>query len=237
MSALKKYLFYYPILRPLYYLLGLYRIYIETPQQFTFQGKSFSYFHHWHGMTYLIERIVEVPIIWDRVQAHRGQRILEVGNCLSYFFPREHDVLDKYDRNPRVMHLDVVDFKPAHPYDLIVSISTIEHVGWDEVPKEPMKTRRAIDNLVSCLAPGGELVVTWALGYNPDIDRLLKAGQLRFSETFYMLRTSHYTNRWRQVAWDEVRDARYGHPFRSGNAIAIGVIKLDANGAIVAGTS
>lgn len=237
MSTLKLYLYYYPVLRPLYYFLGLYRIYIETPRQFTFRGKSFPYFHHWHGMTYLIERIVEVPIIWDRVQANRGNRILEVGNCLSFFFPRQHDVLDKYDTKEGVVHLDVVDFKPAQPYDLIVSISTIEHVGWDEVPREPLKTIKAINNLVSCLAPGGELIVTWALGYNTDIDRLLKEGKIRFSETYYMQRTSHYTNRWRQVEWNDVREARYGYPFRSGNAIVIGVIRLDANGAIVYGTS
>lgn len=226
---LKTYLFYYPVLRPAYYILGIYRIYIQHPATFEFRGKAYPYFHHWHGMTYLIERIVEVPIVWEWVRAHQGDRILEVGNCLSYFYPRGHDVLDKYDNADGVMHLDVVDYRPDQLYDLIASISTIEHVGWDETPKEPEKTLAAIENLTRCLAPNGEMVVTWALGYNPDIDRLFRERRIRFTETFFMQRVSGFTNRWRQVAWEDVKSARYGHPFRSGNAIVIGVLKVDSD--------
>jgi SAM-dependent methyltransferase len=233
-ASLPRRVLYHAVLRPLYYLLGVYRVYLESPATFAFRGKRYPYFHHWHGMTYLIERIVEVPIIWERVQAHRGQRILEVGNCLSFFFPRSHDVIDKYDTQEGVMHVDIVDFQPAAPYDLIVSISTIEHVGWDEPEKDPDKTRVALEKMIRCLAPNGELVVTWALGYNPHIDRLLREGQLRFSETYFMKRVTHYSNRWQEVGWNDVKDARYGAPFRSGNAIVIGVVRLDATGQVIA---
>ena len=37
-------------------------------------------------------------------------------------------------------------------YDLIVTISTLEHVGWDEEPRDPSKVLRAIENLKSCYA-------------------------------------------------------------------------------------
>jgi hypothetical protein len=57
---------------------------------------------------------------------------------------------------------------------LIVSISTLEHVGWDEEDKNPVKVLQAIEILKSLLAPLGKIVVTLPLGYNPIIDDYLK---------------------------------------------------------------
>jgi len=56
----------------------------------------------------------------------------------------------------------------------IVSISTIEHMGWDETPRDPKKIPLALENLIECLAPGGEVVVTLPMGYNIYLDKLLK---------------------------------------------------------------
>ena len=49
----------------------------------------------------------------------------------------------------------------------IVSISTLEHVGWDENTKDPDKIFQAIKNLKSYLVPRGKLIVTMPIGYNP----------------------------------------------------------------------
>jgi hypothetical protein len=54
-----------------------------------------------------------------------------------------------------------------------VSISTLEHVGWDEMTREPMKILKAIENLKNLTNPKGKIVVTLPLGYNPELDRLL----------------------------------------------------------------
>ena len=55
----------------------------------------------------------------------------------------------------------MVDFKPAQKYDLIVSVSTLEHVGWDEEVKDPLKIIRALENLKNnCLTQDGEIVAT-----------------------------------------------------------------------------
>ncbi len=49
---------------------------------------------------------------------------------------------------------DIVEFVPQDKYDLIISISTLEHVGWDEQPQKPGKLLQAIDHLrATCLAP------------------------------------------------------------------------------------
>lgn len=112
--------------------------------------------------------------------------VLEVGNVLSYRFGVSHDILDKYDINRHVINEDVVRFSPQKRYDLIVSISTLEHVGWDEIPKEPRKILLALENLKKILAPGGQLIVTLPLGYNPDMDKLLSDGEIKFEEVYYL---------------------------------------------------
>ena len=71
----------------------------------------------------------------------------------------------------------------------IVSISTIEHVGWDETPRDPKKIPLALENLTTrCLAPDGEIVVTLPLGYNTYLDKLLKELEKRRieSRTFFI---------------------------------------------------
>ena len=213
-------------------MLGVYRIYLERPGTFTFQERSYHYFYHWYGLTFLIERAIEVPIIWQKVQLYAGRRILEVGNSLSNFFSFQHDTLDKHDKTDGVINQDVVDFSTTEPYDLIVSISTLEHVGWDETPKDGKKTLIALESMIRCLAPGGELVITFPLGHNTEMDKLFKENKLRFTETYYLQRISHYSNRWIEVGWSDVREAKYGYPFRSGNAVVIGIIKRNKDGTI-----
>src|SRR5215207_4369431 len=98
--------------------------------------------------TWRSERAVELPIAWRRVRRTDATSTLEIGNVLSNYFPVRHLVVDKYERVPGVINEDVVDFSPPGKYDLIVSISTLEHVGWDPPePRDPLKLLRAVDNL------------------------------------------------------------------------------------------
>ena len=39
----------------------------------------------------------------------------------------------------RVINEDITYFQPNHKYDLIVSISTFEHIGFDEDPRDTVK--------------------------------------------------------------------------------------------------
>ena len=180
-------------------------IYLKPPETFTVQGRTYHYFYHPYNTTWKNERAVEVPIILDKIRAYhyQGSRILEVGNVLSHYVHFQHDIVDKYDKADGVINQDVVDFQPSEnendKYDLIVSISTIEHVGWDETPRDPKKIPCALENLTTrCLAPGGEIVVTLPIGYNTYLDKLLKEDKIRFTEQYYLKRISD-DNRWIQV--------------------------------------
>src|SRR3990167_2732239 len=106
---------------------------------FTIDQHSYHYFCHPYNTTLANERIVEVPIIWREVQRYQPQRVLEIGNVLHHYFPIKHWVVDKYEKAPGVINRDVVEFYPRQRFDLIVAISTLEHVGWDESPPQPRK--------------------------------------------------------------------------------------------------
>jgi len=191
---------------------------------FTFQGREYNYFVHKYNNTWRNERSVEVPIVYRIVQEFRGKNILEVGNVLSHYYPVNHDIVDKYEVAPGVMNIDVVDYKPAKKYDLIVSISTLEHVGWDERPREPLKVLRAVDNLRNLLIAGGELVVTLPIGQNPVLDKLIADNKIKFDKIYCMRRTGF--NKWVETSYEEIKGHYfYGMPFPNANAIIIGIIE------------
>lgn len=194
----------------------------HSRRTFLVGGRRYRYLVRRYNSTWRSERVVEVPVVWDLVEQARGARVLEVGNVLRHYFPVAHHCVDKYERAPGVLNVDVVDYK-ADPYDLIVSISTLEHVGWDEDPREPGKVLRAIQNLRSLIAPGGRLVVTLPIAFNPYVDESLKEGRIAFDRHLCLRRVSR-DNRWEETAWDQAMAARFDTPFRRINAVVIGTI-------------
>lgn len=192
----------------------------KAGRPFTAGGVDYRYFYHAYNQTYSNERAVEIPLVWAIVQPLPPEGVLEVGNVLSHYFATRHAVIDKYERAPGVQNVDVVDFRPARAYDLIVSISTLEHVGFNETPLEPEKPLRAIRHLRRCLSPQGRLVITVPVGFNPHLDRMLQDGTIPLDDALYLKRVS-WDNRWRQVPWEEIRAARYGHPYRNANGLVM----------------
>jgi len=195
---------------------------------FRLDGRDFPYVVHPYNPTWRNERIVELAVARDALERHRGERILEVGHVMGHYGHVGHDVVDLYERAPGVHNVDIVAFDPAEKYDLIVTVSTLEHVGFDEDgDDEPDKPVEAVGHLKRLLRPGGELCATVPLGYNQQLDRRVRADALGFDRTSYLKRTSQL-NRWQQVGVDEVRKARYGVPFPAANVIAVGTYILPA---------
>lgn len=196
----------------------------KSSRTFIFQGHPYKYFYHTYNNTFRNERAVEVPIIWEMLKNHSDKKILEIGNVLSHYFPVDHDILDKYEIAPGVINQDVVDFYLSTTYDLIFSISTLEHVGYDEAPREPCKVLRAIQNLRKLLAPGGKIVFTVPVGYNTDLDTLLLRGSLDCTKRFYLRKTSK-ENLWIEADWGDIGHAKNDYPFPGTNGLAVGIIE------------
>lgn len=195
-------------------------------ETFTFEGEDYNYFYHKHNTTWRNERAVEIPIIWKIIKEHHNQqkRILEIGNVLSHYFAVNHTIVDKCEKAEGVINEDIVNFQSPEKYDLIIGISTLEHVGWDmgDRARNPMKILQAIENLKSCLAPSGKMVVTLPLGYNRIMDKLLNNGKIKFTKQYYLKRISR-NNKWKEVDWNECRGVKYDFLYHSAKALIIGV--------------
>ncbi|HOV33266.1 MAG TPA: methyltransferase domain-containing protein [Candidatus Hydrogenedens sp.] len=147
-----------------------------------------------------------------------------MGNVLSHYFHIEHDVVDKYEKAEGVINEDVVNFRSSKKYDLIVSIYTLEHVGWDENPREPEKIFKAIENLETLLSPGGKIVITLPIGWNQELDRFLREGKLKFDKQYCFKRISK-DNEWVETNLKDICELKYGKPFYNANGLVIGIIE------------
>src|SRR5258708_3804228 len=157
---------------------------------FIFRNKEYKYFHHVYNHTWGNERRVEIPIIWEIIKDKKSTNILEVGNVLSHYFPISHDILDKYEKGLSVINEDVATYKPKKKYSYIISISTLEHVGWDEPVKDKKKIILAFKNLRTMLSRKGKIIFTIPLGYNPHMDEIITSGKLNLDEQYYLRRIS-----------------------------------------------
>lgn len=202
-----------------HYLVGKLKSWFLT---FSLNGHTYQYFCHRYNAAWRNERTIEVPIIWHEVKTHQDKQILELGNVLAHYYPIKHTVVDKYEKAKGVINQDIIDYTPKSKYDLIVSISTLEHVGYDEPTQDPKKILKTIGILKRFLAKDGKAVMTFPVGYNPFLDQYLQQRKLPFNQLFYLQRTSRQ-NLWQQLP-SRFKKAKYGAPFANANVIAVGVI-------------
>lgn len=194
---------------------------------FEFAGERYPYFYQTYNLAWRNERTVEVPIALAALDAYPPETVLELGNVLSYYASVRHEVLDKYERGEGIINEDAVDFHPDRRYRFIVSVSTLEHVGWDEVAQEPGKARRAIENLLGLLEPGGTMLITVPVGENGRLDALMRDGDLRFVRSGALRRVSKH-NEWREVPVGDAWDIPYDRAHPCAGAVVVGVLAVDA---------
>ncbi len=221
-------LFLYFIYSPVRYIITVFSsiiIFFKPKRFFFFQGNKLPYFYNRYNTTWNNERTIEVPIIMNYIKNSPNKRILEFGAVLPHYCPVKWDILDKYEKGKRIINEDIIDFKPQKKYDLIVSISTLEHVGFDEEVKDPAKIIKAIKNLrKNCLNSHGKAIITMPLGYNPNMDNLLFSNKLNFDEKIFLKRINK-KNEWREISEEVAKESKYNFPFNAANCIVIGLIE------------
>lgn len=165
------------------------------------------------------ERLVEIPIVLEKIRHNRINKCLEVGNTINNYYSFLHEVVDKYEMRHSVINSDIVEFNPNKKYDIIFSISTVEHIGFDEREKKPGKATLAINKMLNLLADHGSLIITVPLGYNPEIDNFILNNPLNFRILF--LERYSKLNRWRETTSDLALKKRYNSKFPNANSIAV----------------
>lgn len=144
------------------------------------------------------ERAVEIPVAIHWISPQEGLG-LEVGNVLSHYMPRLWTCVDAFERGPGVLNVDILDFEPDERYDWIVSISTVEHIGWEgrgpDEDADVSKSLWAIEHMRSLLAPGGRMLLSFPTGIHPGLDEAAGSGAFNAESEVFMLRTDDATER------------------------------------------
>lgn len=206
----------------------LYRFIVlyHKKKHFVFNKKRFRYSLSRYNYTWKNERTIEIPLAYSMLQSNKNKDVLEVGNVLSHYYNVEHDIIDKYEQAKGVLNKDVATFKPTKKYDLIIAISTLEHVGWEESPRDPQKIIPTLKNLKSLLKKNGKIFVTLPIGYtNPFLNEQILNKSLGFDEMYYLKRSTLF-NDWHQTELEAVKNTKYNSPYPNANAIMVGVINF-----------
>jgi hypothetical protein len=188
---------------------------------FRYKGEELPYVYHRYNMTWASERCVEVPIGRSWANKYPPQTVLEVGNVLSHYGPVQHQILDKFEKGRGVINEDIVTFKPTKKYQLVFSISTFEHIGFDDETQGSSATKilAAIQACRSLLTVDGTLVITIPINYNPELDELIAGDKLPPNKRTFLHRRG-YTD-WIEADQQTALKARYKAPFPYANAIMV----------------
>jgi hypothetical protein len=199
---------------------------------FRLGGVEYPYYVHPYNHTWANERAVEISVVRPLLGPVHPSAVLEVGNVLSHYLDCGHTVVDKWERcryRP-VINSDLLEYDPNRRFDLVVSISTLEHVGWDESPRKEASVIAAIRKLRSLLTPDGKALVTIPVGYNHYLDRTLPT-LVGDTLSVQCLKRISYENEWGEVDLDEALRCRYGEPFPNANAVVFITIHAGSDSA------
>jgi SAM-dependent methyltransferase len=188
--------------------------------KFAYRGGELPYVIAMYNRTWATERCVEVAIARDAIARHKGEAILELGNVLAHYGDSGQVVVDKYEVAPGVRNIDAVEIPEDEKYGLVVSLSTMEHVGWDETPREPEKFLAAYERLYELLEPGGELVVTVPVDWNEWLDEQLGKDAIPADQIDWLVRTGRYIA-WEESSKEAALAKKYGSPFRNANGLVV----------------
>lgn len=162
--------------------------YILTPfkhqKGFFFKGKYYPFYFNMYNATWRFDRKYEIPIFIKAIEDYGKDDILEVGNTLSHYVDVKYDIVDKYEEDSNIIPEDICTYKPDKKYGLIISISTLEHIGlyqYGEGDKETIEL--AMKNIKSLLKPKGKFIFSYTgNGYNPELEEWLENNNIKITK-------------------------------------------------------
>ena len=172
---------------------------------FQLHGRELPYLDHAYNGTRINERAVEVPVGLSLLDTARAERraVLEVGAVLPHYLPDwpedGHTVIDLYEEYAGVIQADILTWRPDQMYDLILCISTLDHLN------DSAEVCAAVQRMRSWLAPGGLLLVTLPYGQPPEVgggpwlDALIASNALQADTVWRMDKVDTRHHQWMQV--------------------------------------
>lgn len=157
-------------------------------RKFIFGDRVYKCFWSWRNSTWHNNREVELSLSKEFLSKNAGKKVLEVGNVLNHYFKSDRVVVDKYENWEGIINEDIATFSSKENFDSIISISTIEHIGFDEVPSEPEKVIPAIKNIYSLLKKGGIFFFTIPWNHNNYLKKLILDNKIKVDEKSFLIR-------------------------------------------------
>lgn len=145
---------------------------------------------------------------------------------MRQYMRSEHVVVDKYEHRGGNLNIDILDYHPQEYFDLILSLSTLEHIGREgaELTGDDLfdgaKPARALSHLRRLLNPGGRLVITVPRGWNPWLDAAMDDGSFACQEHYWLKRDAQ--NYWTETTDEDARSLKFDTPYHFANAIYVG---------------
>lgn len=186
---------------------------------FQYNNTLYPYFGAVYQNTRLNERTVEVSVALSYY--NQALRPLEVGAVLPHYIPgwpkRKHEVIDLNEQFPAVVNADVLTYEPIGQHDLVLCISTLDHLcNADEVVT-------AVKRMKSWVNRGGLLYATIPanqpskVGGGQWLDDLVLSGALDMP-MYRMDKTDPENHFWQQVDMS-TPPKLYGHPTTWANTV------------------
>ena len=191
-----------------------------APRQFAFNGGLLPCHYANYNLTWCNERCVEVALGQWYLDQVEGP-VLEIGHVLGHYGRNGHAVVDKFEAGAEVVNADITEWQTEERFALILSISTFEHIGFDDDVEggSAEKILAAIAAARALLQPGGRLVLTLPLGYNPELDDLIQTSTLGEDRSTFLLRCG--PREWSEVARHQALGTPFGRPYPYANALMV----------------
>jgi hypothetical protein len=172
--------------------------------------KYFGY-HPYNNPTHS-ERNVELSIAFWYLKyfEHDLQNLIEVGEVTPFYYDPRHLVIDVAAEKPATVKKDAADVEYCGKH--LLSISTIEHIGTRDYGQTPDPARLPL--VISKMLASKDYLITFALGYNPQLEDLIK------DEHYFVLERIAST-KWRQTENRDLKRFKYNSPWFAGNAVCI----------------
>jgi septal ring factor EnvC (AmiA/AmiB activator) len=225
----------------------------------TFDFKSKKLYYNRIQYNNPSERAVEVPIGFDFLAANieESARVLEVGNVLSCYentLSKEigiisREIVDKFEKGLGIDNQDLMELNPPDKYNLIVCISTVEHIGQEVDPtggygehtdsRDREAPLKAIVKIYDLLAVNGKALITvpfgtltdgrWYIQFSGQYLALLynkygipkEAVSTSFLKLIDRDPSGPVNMLWEESQGLEVSNCEYSYPFITANAIAV----------------
>lgn len=139
----------------------------DYSKEFMFNNIKLPYFNHSYNNKRLTERSIEIPIIKYFIDCYNPKNILEVGNVSNYYYTyfkeiiKDKIVVDKYENFDKVINKDIIDFTSNIKFDMIISISTFEHMN------TPLTNISYV--ITNLLSNNGYFIFTFPIGYSKEL--------------------------------------------------------------------